>query len=463
MSNISNQSTSGKIRITPLKIEKKETIKKKIWFKKDAVQLNKIVEQYNAGEDILYDQEMIPDDVWCSRCYARMLERHNLITKDELAQLETGLDEILELYEKGEFVLRLEDEDCHTKIEDYLIERLGDTGKKIHTGRSRNDQVLVMMRWFLKRKASAINKKTLDLALKCVEFAKKYEMVAMPGYTHMQKAMPTTVGTWMGAFAESLMDDVKLLNMICDEIVDQNPLGSGAGYGSPFDFDRDSLSKEIGFKKTQNNVIYCHNSRGKIEGLVLEACCQIMLTLNRMASDMLFFTTQEFQFFNIHDSIATGSSIMPQKKNLDVAELIRGRTPTVLSCRNEMTMNIMNKISGYHRDGQEIKRPLFLGLKYTETSLDAMGEIVSNISPNKEVLTKSMLDCPGLFAAHKAFAKVKEGMTFRDAYREIGSNISQIDVSEKDIEGWLEMSVHQGGTGNLGLDKIEKELRSLMK
>ncbi|MFC1734100.1 lyase family protein, partial [candidate division KSB1 bacterium] len=207
----------------------------------------------------------------------------------------------------------------------------------------------------------------------------------------MQKAMPTTVGTWMGAFAESLMDDVKLLNMINDEIVDQNPLGSGAGYGSPFDFDRDWLSKEIGFKKTQNNVIYCHNSRGKIEGLVIEACCQIMLTLNRLASDLLFFTTQEFQFFNIDDSIATGSSIMPQKKNLDVAELIRGRTPTVLSCRNEMTMNIMNKISGYHRDGQEIKRPLFLGMKYTEMSLDAMGAIIDNISPNKKVLLQSML------------------------------------------------------------------------
>jgi len=441
----------------------KTTIKKKIWFKKKAVSLNKIVEEYNSGEDILYDQEMIPDDVWCSRCYARLLERHNLINKKELKELEGGLDDILELYKKGEFVLRLEDEDCHTKIEDYLIRKLGDTGKKIHTGRSRNDQVLVMMRWFLKRKAAEINKKALGLALKFVQFAKKYEMVPMPGYTHMQKAMPTTVGTWMGAFAESLTDDIRLLNTITDEIVDQNPLGSGAGYGSPFDFDRDWLSKEIGFKKTQNNVIYCHNSRGKIEGLVLEACCQIMLTLNRLASDLLFFTTQEFQFFNIDDSIATGSSIMPQKKNLDVAELIRGRTPTVLSCRNEMTMNIMNKISGYHRDGQEIKRPLFLGLKYTLMSLDAMGATIDNISPNKKVMVDSMLGCPGLFAAHKAFEKVKEGMTFRDAYRKIGSNIDKIKVTEADIDRMLKMSKHQGGTGNLQLDKAEREIKSLMK
>ncbi len=454
---------SKTIDINPPKITKKKIIKKKIWFKKKSVSLNKVVEEYNSGEDIIYDQEMIPDDVWCSRCYARLLERDKLITKKELKELEGGLDDILKLYEKGKFVLKLEDEDCHTKIEDYLIDKLGDTGKKIHTGRSRNDQVLVMMRWFLKRKAVEINKKALNLAMQCLKFAKKYEMVAMPGYTHMQKAMPTTVGTWMGSFAESLMDDVKLLNIITDEIVDQNPLGSGAGYGSPFDFDRDRLSKEIGFSRTQNNVIYCHNSRGKIEGLVLEACCQIMLTLNRLACDLLFFTTQEFQFFNIDDSIATGSSIMPQKKNLDVAELIRGRTPTVLSCRQEMSMNILNKVSGYHRDGQEIKRPLFLGMKYTEMSLDAMGATIANIKPNKKVLMESMLGCPGLFAAHKAFEKVKEGMTFRDAYREVGSNINKIDVTEKDIDSWLKMSTHQGGTGNLGLNKIETEIKKLQK
>ncbi len=439
-----------------------QPIKKKIWFKKGVVTLNGIVEQYNAGEDIIYDQDMIPDDVWCSRCYARMLKKHDLITEEELGKLEQGLDEILELYEKGEFVLKVEDEDSHTKIEDYLIEKFGDTGKKIHTGRSRNDQVLVMMRWFLKNKAKSIREKTLHLALKCIEFARKYEMVPMPGYTHMQKAMPTTVGTWAAAFAESLMDDAKLLIAIQDEIVDQNPLGSGAGYGSPFDFDRDWLSKEIGFAKTQNNVIYCHNSRGKIEGLVLEACCQIMLSLNRLACDMLFFTTQEFQFFNMDDSIATGSSIMPQKKNLDVGELIRGRTATVLSCRQEMSMNILNKISGYHRDGQEIKRPLFLGLKYTEMSLEAMEVILENIEPNREVLMKSMLGCPGLFAAHKAFEKVKEGMTFRDAYQEIGSNIDKIKVTEEDINKWLKMSTHQGGTGNLGLDKVEAEIKELM-
>lgn len=442
---------------------KKDPIKKKIWHKNKVVDLNRVVEEYNAGEDILYDQHMIGDDVWCSRCYARMLCRHDLLTKRELKDLEKGLDEILDLWKKGKFVLKVEDEDCHTKIEEYLIERFGDTGKKIHTGRSRNDQVLVMMRYFLKNKTVAIRQKTLELAEMFVEFAKKYEMVPMPGYTHMQKAMPTTVGTWIASFAESLLDDARLLTSITDEIVDQNPLGSGAGYGSPFDFDRDKLTKELGFARTQNNVIYCHNSRGKIEGLVLEACCQIMMTLNKLASDLLFYTTQEFRFFEPDDSISTGSSIMPQKKNLDVAELIRGRTPTVLSCRNEITMNVLNKISGYHRDGQEMKRPLFLGLRYTEMSLEAMQAIIANITPNEDILMQSMLDCPGLFAAHKAFEKVKEGMTFRDAYREVGSNIAQIKVTEKDVRKWLKMSTHQGGTGNLGLGKLEKEIKKLKR
>ncbi len=440
---------------------KKDSIKKKIWFKNKEVHMNRIVEEYNAGEDVLYDRIMVPDDVWCSRCYARMLKKHQIITDKELQDLEKGLDEILDLWKKGKFVIEIEDEDCHTKIEEYLITQLGDTGKKIHTGRSRNDQVLVMMRYFLKHKSNELREKAMKTANSCVQFAKKYEMVPMPGYTHMQKAMPTTVGTWMGAFAESLLDDIRLLNAIVDEIVDQNPLGSGAGYGSPFDFDRDWLSKELGFARTQNNVIYCQNSRGKIEALVLEACCNIMLTLNKFACDLLFFTTQEFQFFEMDDSISTGSSIMPQKKNLDVAELMRGRAMTVFACRNEMEMNSLNKISGYHRDMQELKRPLFLGLKYTEMSLEATNVILENIKPNKKVMIKSMMDCPGLFAAHKAFEKVKEGMTFRDAYKEIGSHLDQIKITEAEISRLLKMSTHQGGTGNLRLGKLEKELKKL--
>lgn len=437
-------------------------IKRKLWYKDKTVCIDPVVEQYNAGDDIIYDQELIPYDVEGSLGYGKMLHRHGILTSGELEKLKKGMAEIMGLYKKGKFVLTLEDEDCHTKIENYLTEHYGDIGKKIHTARSRNDQVLVTMRLFMKEKLEHLNKVAVDLAEILLEAAKKYEFVPMPGYTHMQKAMPTTLGTWYGSFVESLLDDIRISTAINEQLVDQNPLGSGAGYGSPFSFDRDKLSKDLGFKRTQNNVIYCQNSRGKIEGMVLEACEQIMLTLNKLASDLLFFTTQEFRFFTIPDNVSTGSSIMPQKKNLDVAELIRARTATVVSCKHEITTNILNKISGYHRDGQEIKRPLFLGLRYTEMSLKAMAIVIKSIHPNEDRLLDDMT--PELFAAHKAFEMVKkEGISFRDAYIKIGANLDKIKIDRKEIVAMLGESKHQGGTGNLLLDKLKKEIQKLKR
>ncbi|MFH1533559.1 MAG: argininosuccinate lyase [Nitrospirota bacterium] len=438
---------------------KKKPIKRKLWYKKKTVSIDPLVEEYNAGDDILYDQELIPYDVQGTYAYGKMLRRHGILNDIEMKKLKKGLDEIMKLYEAGKFQLKLEDEDCHTKIENYLTEKHGDIGKKIHTARSRNDQILVTMRLFMKEKLNHLKKVGKKLVEDLLNSAKKYEFVPMPGYTHMQKAMPTSLGTWYGAFAESLMDDLRILTCINEVLVDQNPLGSGAGYGSPFDFDRDKLSKDLGMKRTQNNVIYCQNSRGKIEGMVLEACCQIMLTLNKLANDLLFYTTQEFRFFAIPDEVSTGSSIMPQKKNLDVAELIRGRTATVVACRNEMTMNILNKVSGYHRDGQEIKRPLFLGLRYTEMSLKVASTVIRKLKPNEKNLLDDM--SPELFAAHKAFEMVKKGKSFRDAYIDVGANLNKIKIDKANIVKMLKESRHQGGTGNLQLGKLRRELKKL--
>ncbi|HBB02341.1 MAG: argininosuccinate lyase, argininosuccinate lyase [Candidatus Peregrinibacteria bacterium GW2011_GWF2_38_29] len=439
----------------------KKPILRKLWYKSSAMKIDPVVEEYNAGEDILRDQELIPYDVQGSLGYGKMLHRHGIITAKELEQLKKGLAEITKLYNAGKFVLTVEDEDCHTKIENYLVENYGEIGKKIHTARSRNDQILVTERLFMKDRLADMKKVALKLAKDLVDMAKKYEFMPMPGYTHMQKAMPTSVGTWYGAFAENLLDDIKMMIAISDTLVDQNPLGSGAGFGSPFAFDRDKLSADLGFKRTQSNVIYCHNSRGRIAGMTLEACIEIMLTLNKLACDLLFFTTQEFNFFHVPDNISTGSSIMPQKKNLDVCELIRGRTATVVACRNEMIMNYINKISGYHRDGQEIKRPLFLGLRYTKMSLEAMSVVIKNIVPNEEKLLDNMV--PELFSAHKAFEMVKGGMSFRDAYREVGSHLKEIKIDKSSIVSMLKQSKHQGGVGNLGLDKLAKEIASLSK
>ncbi len=432
---------------------------RKIWQKKTAVKLDPVIEEYNAGDDIIYDQELIPYDVQGSLAYGKMLHRHNILSEDDLSKLEKGLSEIMDLYEKGQFIISLEDEDCHTKIENYLTEKYGDIGKKIHTARSRNDQILVTMRLFMKEKLNELRNHAVTLAGELVEAAMKYEFIPMPGFTHMQKAMPTSVGTWYSAFAESLIDDIKILNSINRILVDQNPLGSGAGYGSPFDFDRDKLSEDLGFLKTQNNVIYCHNSRGKIEGMVLEACCQIMLTLNKLATDLLLYTTQEFNFFTIPESVATGSSIMPQKKNLDVAELMRGRTSSVLSCRNEITMNGLNRVSGYQRDGQEIKRPLFLGLRYTEMSLKAASVMIRELKPNEQELLNDM--SPELFAAHKAFERVKQGESFRDAYIEVGASLDKIEIDKNSIINMIKESRHQGGVGNLQLEKLKTEINRL--
>lgn len=311
----------------------------------------------------------------------------------------------------------------------------------------------------MKDKMAELKELAVSLAKDIVEQAMKYEFVPMPGFTHMQKAMPTSVGTWYGAFAESLIDDIKILESISRDLVDQNPLGSGAGYGSPFDFDRDKLSEELGLARTQANVIYCQNSRGKIESMVLESCCQLMLTLNKLASDLLLFTTQEFSFFKIGDNVATGSSIMPQKKNLDVAELMRGRTATVFACKSEIIMNILNKMSGYHRDGQEIKRPLFLGLRYTRMSLEVASVMVKSVQPIEENLIADMSN--DLFAAHKAFELVKKGMSFRDAYVEIGDHLDQIKIDKDSIVDMLKESTHQGGAGNLQLDKLMEQLKSM--
>lgn len=433
------------------------TGRQKLWQKNSSTGLDPIIEEFNAGDDIVYDQELVPYDVQGSLGYAKMLERHGVLTAEELAVLEKGLNEILELYKKGEFVLKLEDEDCHTAIEHYLVSTCGEVGKKIHTARSRNDQILVTMRLFMKDKLNDLKESARVLTRTILETAIKYEFVPMPGYTHMQKAMPTTIGTWYGAIAESLLDDISLLSAVNDRLVDQNPLGSGAGFGSPFDFDRDKLSADLGFARTQNNVIYCQNSRGKIEGMVIEACSQLMMTLNKLASDWMLFTTQEYGFFTITNDVSTGSSIMPQKKNLDVAELIRGRTATVLSAKNEIMMNIMNKPSGYHRDGQEIKRPLFLGLRYTKMSLDAANIVVKSLIPNEDVLLADLTS--ELFAAHKAFELVREkGYSFRDAYVEVGQNLDKIVVDKDSIVGMLKESRHQGGSGNLRLKELLGQL-----
>ena len=433
-------------------------VRRKLWHKSKVVEMDRTVEEYNAGKDIQYDQELVPYDVVGSKAYAKMLHKYGILNNKELADLEKGLKEIDELWRKGLFKVTLEDEDCHTAIESYLVAHYGDVGKKIHTARSRNYQVIVTEKLYIRDRLKEIREFAKKVALEFALTAKKYEFVPMPGYTHTQKAMPTSVGMWLSSFAEGLTDDIRLLDTVL-KIQNQNPLGTGAGYGTPFGFDRDYLSKLMGFEKTQSNPIYCHNSRAKNHAMVLDACVHLMMTLNKFATDIVLFSSGQYRFFEFGDNIATGSSIMPQKKNLDVAELLRARGATVVACRAEILMNYMNKISGYHRDGQELKRPLFLGLRFTRDSLEVAAIIAENVIPVTEKLYDAMT--PELFATHKAFELVKNGMPFRDAYFEIGNHLSELTVDKGSIVKMLKESKHRGGAGNLGLNELIAEIKRM--
>lgn len=388
-------------------------MKKKLWESENTT-LDPIIEAFETGDDLLLDQKLVIFDVQGSLAHAKMLSKIGILSAQELKLLEKGLKEILLLDAKGKFVLEKGDEDVHTKIENYLNSHFGEVGKKIHTGRSRNDQVLTVLRLFTKVEINKIQKEIITLISALKKFNKKYGKYSMPGYTHMQKAMPSNVGIWIESFIASFRDDVKNLDLVLEHI-DQSPLGSAAGYGVSLPLDKKYTASLLGFSKVQENPIYAQGSKGKFEALVLGALVQILLTINKFSSDVLLFTTSEFGFFNVSDKITTGSSIMPQKKNIDVAELLRSKVHIVLGNYTTIVSISTNLISGYNRDLQDIKKPLMESLEITLQSLLVMQIFVKNISPNKNKLQSAMT--PEIFATEKTLQLVSKGKSFRDAYR----------------------------------------------
>ena len=425
---------------------------KKLW-EKNGTQ-HETAEAYCFGDTAVLDSKLIVYDVLGSIAHANMLSAIGLLTEKEFLKLKKALKDILELASQGKFTVEFGDEDVHTKIENYLTETLGDVGKKIHTGRSRNDQVLVDLRLYTKDYAFQIAFITLELIGKFFMFAKKYEFVPMPGYTHMQKAMPSSVGMWAGSFAESLLDDLEILKAAF-ALNDQNPLGSGAAYGVPLPIQRDVTSKLLGFAKTQNNALYCQASRGKGQLAIMSALTQIMLTISRFAQDVLLFTTSEFQFFTVAADLWTGASIMPQKKNLDVMEIVRARTHVVVSYEQMAASIISGLPSGYNADFGETKMPFMNAMETVIDTLKIMNLVVDSLSPNvrtlKEATTKE------LFAAHAAYVLVKQGMPFREAYQKIGMTLHTLPIF--DVAEVLASTSHSGGPGNLGLSKASAEMK----
>lgn len=393
----------------------------KLWQKNNE-ELDSVVEAFETGADIIIDQKLIAYDVEGSIAHAKMLEKIEVITKDELALLIEGLTKILILLKTGEFVLELGDEDMHSKIETFLIQNYGDVGKKIHTMRSRNDQVLTALRLFTKFELGKIQANVNLLRQGFETFDKKYGAIPMPGYTHMQKAMPSSIGLWAKSFIASLEDDAKILSTALD-LIDQSPLGSAAGYGLPMEIDRQYSAKLLNFQKVQENPLYCQATRGKFDAFVLSALIQALQTINKFASDVLFFTTSELGFFHASSAVTTGSSIMPQKKNLDLAELLRSKVHIVLGNYTQIVSLSSNLISGFNRDIQDAKKPLIESLEVTHDSLVATKILLENITPNHEKLEAAMTH--ELFATEEALKLTRAGETFRDAYKKVGQKYNK--------------------------------------
>lgn len=395
----------------------------KLWQK--TKHLDKEIEKFTVGQDFILDKELVYYDCIASKAHAAMLGKIGILSEAETADLLRGLDKIVDLDKQGKFTIALEDEDCHTAIENFLIEEIGEAGKKIHTGRSRNDQVLTALRLYSKEKLL----KCLEMLRETIgyieDFIKTFGEIPMPGYTHTRKAMPSSVGLWANAFKAAFDDDLDLLQAAI-KLVDQNPLGTGAGYGIPLSLDREMTTKELGFARIQDNPIYAQNSRGKFESFVLSVLGQVMLDINKLASDLVLFTLPSIAYFILPDEFLTGSSIMPQKKNPDVLELLRGKYHEIFAYEVQMKNTSVNLISGYHRDIQLTKEAVIRSFTTVLDSIHVTGLIFRNLKVIEENCEVAMTE--ELYAAEKAYKLVRQGVPFREAYRQIGKQYEKSKV-----------------------------------
>lgn len=386
----------------------------KLWEKN--YKLDKKVEEYTVGNDYILDQKLVKYDCLASIAHAKMLQKINILTEKECGQIIKELESIIKLDKKGTFQIKPEDEDCHTAIENYLIEKLGDTGKKIHTARSRNDQVLTALRLYYKDEIKQIIKLVENLIKSLSDFKDKNGAISLPGYTHTRKAMPYLIGLWTDAFIESMNDNKILLNHVFS-LIDQSPLGTGAGYGLPLLIDREMTAEILGFKKIQNNPLYVQNSRGKFESDILHTLSQLMFDINKISSDVILFSMPEMGFFELPKEFTTGSSIMPQKKNPDVLEILRSKYHIIISYEFQIKNMCSNLISGYHRDLQLTKEPVVKGFHITKECLNIVQLLFQRLKVNKKNCMNALSE--EIYATQEVYKLVEKGMSFRDAYHKI--------------------------------------------
>ncbi|SHJ29000.1 argininosuccinate lyase [Arenibacter nanhaiticus] len=425
----------------------------KLWDK--GFSTDKKIDHFTVGNDRELDLLLAKYDVIASKAHAKMLGKIGLLTATESESLVQELDNIAVTIANGDFTIEDSFEDMHSKIEYLLIEKLGDTGKKIHMARSRNDQVLVAMHLFLKNELSEIKEETKILFDLLLQLAETHKETLLPGYTHLQIAMPSSFGLWFSAYAESLIDDLYFVDAAY-KVADQNPLGSAAGYGSSFPIDRNYTTEELGFQAMKYNVVAAQMGRGKVEKAAAFGMSSIAATLSKMSMDICLYMSQNFDFISFPDELTTGSSIMPHKKNPDVFELIRAKCNKIQSVPNQLILITNNLPSGYHRDLQLVKEVIVPAIQDLKACLEILTFSLKEVKVNKSILKDPKYDY--LFSVDTLNELVLTGMPFRDAYKKMGQEINAGTFRPKrDIK-----HTHEGSLGNLCLAEISKKMEKII-
>ncbi|GAA5028524.1 argininosuccinate lyase [Marivirga lumbricoides] len=424
----------------------------KIWQK--ATDNDSLVDQFTVGQDRELDLVLARFDVLGSMAHITMLESVGLLTSSELEALLDGLKTILSEIEDNNFTIDDGVEDVHSQVEGLLTARLGNVGKKIHSGRSRNDQVLVDLKLYFRHEIYEIFSDVELLFNQLISLADQHKAKLMPGYTHLQLAMPSSFGLWFGAYAESLLDDMEMM-LAAWRVCNKNPLGSAAGYGSSFPLNRKMTTELLGFEDLNYNVVYAQMGRGKTERILAQAMGSIAQTLAKMSMDVTLFLNQHFSFISFPDHLTTGSSIMPHKKNPDVFELIRARCNQLSGLSNNIQMVTQNLPSGYHRDLQQIKEMLFPAIGELKSCLKMMHYMLENITVKEGLLTEDKFKY--LFSVEEVNRLVLSGIPFREAYVQVGL---AIEKGEFNPERQVKHS-HEGSIGNLCLPEIENAFQQL--
>ena len=425
----------------------------KLW-QKDKASL-KEVEVFTVGKDREMDIYLAAFDVLGSLAHIEMLESVGLLEQSELKQLQIELKKIYSQIQKSEFKLQDDVEDIHSQVELLLTQRLGDVGKKIHSARSRNDQVLVDVKLFLRNELEELTKTIQPFFELLQSQSEKYKNDLLPGYTHLQLAMPSSFGLWFGAYAESLVDDTITLKAAYD-VVNKNPLGSAAGYGSSFPINRKLTTQLLGFDDLNYNVVYAQMGRGKAERIVAQSLANVADTLAKLSMDACLYLNQNFGFISFPAELTTGSSIMPHKKNPDVFELIRSHCNRIKALPNEIMLMTTNLPSGYHRDLQLLKEHLFPAFKTLKDCIEMAGLMLSNIEVKKDILSDE--NYKYIFSVEEVNKLVNEGMPFRDAYKKIG-----LDIEAGNFKYATSVRhTHEGSVGNLCTEEIKKQMEKIL-